>query len=264
MTAFTPADLLALVERSPATVAAHDRAGWLALFAAHGVIEDPVGSRPVAAATPGATARFYDAFIAPNTIRFDVQANYFGPQQVLRDLTIHIGMGEAVQVAVPMHLVYAACEESGHLKISHLAAHWELVPMVGQLLGQGLAAWPVMGGMGVRLLQQLGVGGLLGFSRAALTPRQHHYRLLAALLQALQAQDSAALGRCFAHGNAVILDGRTHEPLDPRTLTAVRAHKRIAAGRCISASVQVGDDAGVLLGETGGGRSGLVRCVLYR
>ena len=43
---FTEADCLALVERSPAAVAVHDKAAWLALFARYNLVEDPVGSAP--------------------------------------------------------------------------------------------------------------------------------------------------------------------------------------------------------------------------
>ena len=34
---------LALVERSPAAVAVHDKAAWLALFTRYNIVEDPVG-----------------------------------------------------------------------------------------------------------------------------------------------------------------------------------------------------------------------------
>jgi hypothetical protein len=34
-------DLLAAVERSPRAAAAHDRAGWMALFTRDGRVEDP-------------------------------------------------------------------------------------------------------------------------------------------------------------------------------------------------------------------------------
>ena len=204
MTAFTPRDLLALIERSPAAVAAHDRSHWLALFARDGVIEDPVGSRPVRVSMAGATERFYETFIAPNDIRFEVQADYVGPQQVLRDLTIHIRMAPAVTVLVPMHLRYEITSEDGSPKISHLAAHWELVPMMGQLLGKGLPAWPVMANMSIRMLQQLGLAGLLGFSRAALTPRRRHGRLLDALIHALQMQSYPALAQCFATADVLV------------------------------------------------------------
>jgi steroid delta-isomerase len=37
---------LAVVERSPAHVAAHDRQDWLALFGDDALVEDPVGSPP--------------------------------------------------------------------------------------------------------------------------------------------------------------------------------------------------------------------------
>ena len=62
--------MLACVSASPEAVAAHDRAAWLGLFAENAEIHDPVGSRPHAG--PAAIACFYDTFIAPNTIHFEV------------------------------------------------------------------------------------------------------------------------------------------------------------------------------------------------
>ena len=265
MTTFTQTNLLSLIERSPATVAAHDKASWLALFAHDGVIEDPVGSRPVMVCMTGATERFYETFIAPNNIRFEVQADYFGPQQVLRDLTIHIQMAADVSVSVPMHLLYDVTAEAGTLKIRRLAAHWELVPMMAQLLSKGLPAWPVMACMSARMLHQLGLHGLLGFSRAALTPRRRHSHLFDALIHALQAQSLSALAHCFAEGYAQILDASTSATtsIPLASLQSIQPGKRIAAGRFISVSVMTEQGSGVLLGETCPRTGKFLHCKLY-
>ena len=134
-------DCLRLVERSPAAVRAHDKQAWLALFAIHHVVEDPVGSTPHRTGVPGnrgrqrgaaPLSRFYDTFIAANDIRFHVDRNIVCGLHVVRDLTIEIAMSPQVTVHVPMHLLYELTEEGGELRISRLAAHWELWPMLRQ------------------------------------------------------------------------------------------------------------------------------------
>lgn len=158
--------LIDFVERSPAAVTRHDRAGWIALFAADCVIEDPVGSRPHLAGNRDVIGRFYDTFIAPNEIVFHRGRDYVDGMKVLRDLEIEIRMTPRVAIRVPMFLVYELVRESGALRIRRLAAHWELRPMVMQLLRHGLRGLPSAMALGVRMLRLQGVGGTLGFLRA--------------------------------------------------------------------------------------------------
>ena len=160
------AEVLAFVERSPAAVAQHDRTGWIALFAADCVIEDPVGSRPHRAGDRGVIARFYDTFIAPNVIEFQRGRDYADGLQVLRDLSIEIRMAPRVTIRVPMYLVYELCHEAGGLRIRRLAAHWELRPMLMQLLRCGLRGLPPALALGWRMIRLQGLGGTLGFMRA--------------------------------------------------------------------------------------------------
>lgn len=160
------AAVLDFVERSPAAVARHDRAAWVALFAADCVIEDPVGSRPHHAGDRGVIARFYDTFIAPNVIVFQRGRDYVDGLQVLRDLSIEIRMAPSVTIRVPMYLVYELCLEAGGLRIRRLAAHWELRPMLMQLLRCGLRGLPPALALGWRMIRLQGLGGTLGFMRA--------------------------------------------------------------------------------------------------
>jgi hypothetical protein len=160
------AALLAFVERSPAAVARHDRAGWIGLFAADCVIEDPVGSRPHRAGDRAVIARFYDTFIAPNVIVFQRGRDYVDGLQVLRDLSIEIRMAPRVVVRVPMYLVYELCREAGELRIRRLAAHWELRPMLMQLLRCGFRGLPSALALGWRMIRLQRLGGTLGFMRA--------------------------------------------------------------------------------------------------
>ena len=131
------ADCLALVECSPAAVAAHDKQGWLQIFARDCVVEDPVGSVPhvCSAGDQGPDSplsRFYDTFISANDICFLVERDIVCDRHVVRDLSIEITMSPQVVVTVPMHLLYELTQQDGELRIARLAAHWELGPMLRQ------------------------------------------------------------------------------------------------------------------------------------
>ena len=154
-----------MVEASPAAVAAHDKRAWTALFAADGAVHDPVGPPPQT--TPEAIARFYDMFIAPNTIVFDVEhdviAESGGTGLMVRDLTVHTTMSTGVVLHIPMHLRYTVTDGPAGPAIAGLYAHWELRGMVGALLRsgpRGLAAGVLLG---PRLFRTLGVRSALGF-----------------------------------------------------------------------------------------------------
>ena len=108
-------DLLAAVERSPQAAAAHDRAGWVALFTADGRIEDPVGSRPhVGHAQIG---RFYDTFIGPRDITFHRDLDIVFGTVVLRDLELEVAMGSAVTMYIPAFLRYDLREANGEWRL---------------------------------------------------------------------------------------------------------------------------------------------------
>ncbi len=81
------AEVLALVACVARVVAAHDKAGWLGIFAREHVVEDPVGARPVRSEDAGALERFWDTFIAPNEIEFEVARDWVHAFDVVRDVT---------------------------------------------------------------------------------------------------------------------------------------------------------------------------------
>src|SRR5947209_3658223 len=116
-----PADMLAAVERSPEAAGAHDRAGWVELFAADGRIDDPVGSRPHVGRAR--IERFYDTFIGPRDIAFHRGADIVAGSTVVRDLSLEVRMGPSVTMTIPAFLRY---DLDGALKIKHLQAYWEL------------------------------------------------------------------------------------------------------------------------------------------
>ena len=160
---FTPDQLLAAAKASPAAVAAHDRQGWVDLFASDGEVNDPVGSKPHRGRA--AIERFYDTFIAPNTIVFHVDHDIVCGMSVIRDLAIETIMSTGATLSVPMHLRYDLAHENGTLKIHRLYAHWELAPMVAQMLGLGLKGLWTSTKLGIQMMQHLGLGGALGFSQ---------------------------------------------------------------------------------------------------
>lgn len=145
-------------------MAAHDRPAWVGLLAEDAVVNDPVGSTPHTGRA--AIERFYDTFIAPNPITFDIAHDFAGPATILRDLTIRITMPTGAAVHVPMHLRYELVEVAGELRIGHLAAHWELPAMMGRLLRTGVAGWAAGAKLGLLLLRNQGFAGPVGMGRA--------------------------------------------------------------------------------------------------
>jgi ketosteroid isomerase-like protein len=73
---------------SMSAVEAHDRDGWLALFAADAVVEDPIGPSPFDPEGAGhrghdAIAAFYDTVIGPNeSVSFSLEASYAAGDEV--------------------------------------------------------------------------------------------------------------------------------------------------------------------------------------
>jgi len=205
--------LLDVAKASPAAVAAHDKAAWVGLFSRHAVIEDPVGSKPhhnglhdprSGVRGPGPLERFYDTFIAPNEIAFNIERDIVSSPFVLRDVTIEITMAPGLSVRVPMHLLYEIAEEDGALKVAHLRAHWELAPMVGQVFGKGWPGVMTMNRLGLRMIVNQGFGSVLGFSRGILGIHGSGKRTVARFVDATNGRNKVAFAELFARGNAGI------------------------------------------------------------
>ena len=146
----------AVIARSPACVAVHDREGWLALFADAAFIEDPVGSAP-AAKVNGVLGRFYDTFIAPHDIRFEILRDYFLGNDVFRDVIIHTRVRPGVEVKVEAYLLYQLDDNNGELRVRRMAAHWTLAKMTKVAMGMGPRAWLAMTGLFVRMVRIMGL-----------------------------------------------------------------------------------------------------------
>jgi hypothetical protein len=121
-------DVLAVVRRSPELARGHDRAGWVGLFTPDATVQDPVGSRPHRGTDE--IGRFYDTFIGPRDIVFDVDTDIVSGNTVIRDVTLQVAMSPRVRLEVPAILRYAVRETGGQMRIAELQAFWELVPML--------------------------------------------------------------------------------------------------------------------------------------
>lgn len=245
--------LLAQIEKSPAAVAIHDKSAWMSIFAKYHIVEDPVGSTPhvsgiydakEGARGNGPLSRFFDTFIAPNTISFDVKKDIVCANHVVRDLTINIQMSEKVSAQVPMHLLYELVQENGEWKIVHLAAHWELVPMVMQLLGKGFSCFGVLGSLTLRMVKFQGLIGMLGFSKAAFNIGKQGKLCVKAFEKAWNEQNLADFMGCFASDANAVYWPLGAVPINPSQLFEQRKGKItftkvMAAGDCVTASVLV-------------------------
>lgn len=245
----TATELRDAVLASPRAVAVHDRAAWVGLFTRDAVVNDPVGSAPHRGYD--AIARFYDTFIAPNDIVFEVAHDFAGPATVVRDLAITITMSTGARVRVPMHLRYEIAVEDGDLRISYLAAYWELLPMVGQLMTTGLAGLHAGTRLGGLLLRNQGVAGLRGMARACTgigrTGKQITHRLCAAAA----AGDTATVTELAGGRETVRL--WADESIPPAELVArargLRYGKTLAAGRSVTVSGETPDGPVLLILE---------------
>jgi len=157
----TAAELLAVVESSPRATAAHDKAGWVGLFAEDGQVEDPVGSRPHVGHVQ--IAKFYDTFIGPRQITFHRDLDIISGTSVIRDLTLEIDMGSGIAMTIPTILRYDVRADENPWQIKRLRAYWELPAMVTKFLHNGVRAVPALIGLSAGLLRNQHLAGTAGF-----------------------------------------------------------------------------------------------------
>lgn len=214
-------DVLEVVHASPRAVGAHDRAGWIGLFADDYVIEDPVGSRPVRGDGIGP---FWDTFVAPNDVVFEVHRDWSDGMSVVRDVTVVTTLATGVQVHTPAHLLYELVETDAGLRVRRMAAHWEPLPVFAQLMRPRLAHVRSMLSMGVRMLRHLGPGGTAAFVGSVRSVGRRGKRAVVDHLRGTVDD----LHKVIASGNVVTANGTVDgEPvaviatLDPRTRAVV-------------------------------------------
>ncbi len=203
-------ELIDTIEKSPAAVKDHDREAWLAFFAKHNLVEDPVGSKghhsgcfdaKSGTRHRGALERFYDTFIAPNQITFHVNRDIICGYHAIRDLFLEITMSDKVTIEVPMHIIYELTEEEGEIKAYRLAAHWQLWPMIVQLAGKGLASLGVLSSLGTRMISIQGLGGLIGFMQGFRGIGNQGKETVMAFTQALNNKSLATMMSLFSAAN---------------------------------------------------------------
>ena len=122
--------MIELVEKSPESVAKHDREGWLSLFSSSAIVEDPVGAgmnrkgKDLRKGEDG-LGRFYDMFIGPNKIKFTVHQDIILGNEIVREVSIHTTLSNGAVTEVHCYLIYRIVEEGSELKIESLRAHWD-------------------------------------------------------------------------------------------------------------------------------------------
>lgn len=256
-------DLLAAVKGSPTAVAAHDRGAWVALFSGGAQVNDPVGSRPHVGKR--AIERFYDTFIAPNSITFDVDRDVVCGMSVFRDLTVNTVMSTGVTLRVPMHLRYDLIEEGGVLFIDRLYAHWELPSMIAQLVRAGVSGILASARLGPQLLANQGIGGALGFMRGFVRVGRRGKVAATGLLVAARKGDAEELRRRLQPGAVLELPVGTVVSAEQFVDYVRDLHwtKMIASGRTVTVSVESDTLRGVALVEFAARRRGVAAVRMF-
>lgn len=239
--------MLACVRASPEAVAAHNRAAWLGLFAEDAEIHDPVGSH--AHSGPETIARFYDTFIAPNDVRFEVAHELACGDTVIRDVVIHTRMATGLELGVPAHIRYELTGSEDALRVRRLCAHWELPQMIGQSLRAGIKGMRSHAALSSHMLRHQGLGGMLGFMRASGGVGSRGKTRAEGCLRALRDGHCAGLSRCFGEACRIQMPGQPEASPEElaATLGGLFWEKLIAAGNCVTATIHIGEKRGIAL-----------------
>ena len=115
-------------------IKAHDRDGWIALFADDAYVQDPVGPSVFDPEGKGhhgkaGVTHFYDTAIAPNKdVTFEVRESLLCGDEVANVVTLHITMADDTLVHLPCVICYKATTDG---KIASLRAFWEVARVPG-------------------------------------------------------------------------------------------------------------------------------------
>ena len=114
--------------RSMEAVEAGDREGWLGLFAADAVVEDPIGESPLDPSGRGhrgrdAIATFYDTVIGPNEVTFRIDLSWAAGDEGANVGTITTKMGDGTVVHTDGVFTYRVNENG---EVVALRAYWEM------------------------------------------------------------------------------------------------------------------------------------------
>ncbi len=113
--------------QSMLAVEAGDRDGWLALFAADAIVEDPIGPSPMnESGEPrrglAAIAEFYDSVIAGGEVRFDIRDSFACGSEVANVGTITVTFPGGARSVVDGVYTYRIDDSA---KVAALRAYWE-------------------------------------------------------------------------------------------------------------------------------------------
>lgn len=108
---------------------------WLALFADDAIIEDPIGSSPLDPEGKGhrgkdALGTFWDTFIGPVEIRFDIEGSYAAGNEVANVGTITTRTQDGTTAVAEGVFTYKV-DAAG--KIVALRAYWEFDRMLASM-----------------------------------------------------------------------------------------------------------------------------------
>ena len=255
------AELLAVVERSPAATAVHDKDAWVGLFTPDASVEDPYGSRPHVGREE--IGRFYDTFIAPRQIIFHRDVDISVGSTVVRDLLLEILMAPDVALNVPMHLRYDLREFNGDWAIERLRAHWELPAMMVPMLRHGAKSFPPSLHLMRELLANQGLGGSAGYLGGFRRPGRRAKRTVASFLNAAVIGDQVNTRRAL--GGGAISGGQSPMAVGEFVdhLSGGRWTKMIAAGDTVSVSVHTPSGRSVVLCEVPTAAGGISRVTYF-
>jgi hypothetical protein len=198
----SPEEILAVVERSPANVAKHDRDAWLGLFSDAAFIEDPIGSPP-APKHDGTLGRFWDTFIAPHDIRFEIARDHFMGHDVFRDALIHTRIGEKIKIDVPAYILYQLDDA---MQVKRMAAHWQMGALSLGAMKLGPRAWVAMTLLFARMIRVMGASWVWGYLASLWRGiGRRGPRAAAALAQAIATRDSIHARALFTDEGVVQL-----------------------------------------------------------
>ncbi|MFO8009724.1 MAG: hypothetical protein R6U89_02820 [Dehalococcoidia bacterium] len=222
----TREEMLQAAKASPEAVAGHDKQAWTGLFAKRAIVEDPVGSTPSRCVIDEKTGKrdisqlekFYDTFIAPNNIAFNVYRDIVAENVVVRDLDIMIESSTGLRTTLHSYIFYEFIEEEGRLKISRLAAYWELAGMIRQVLLRGWPGIKMMAVLGMRMLRVQGLSGVWGYMRGLGGVGRRGKERVQEFSRALNDRDAGSIVRLFHPGSGVVEFPANGGPVSPGSL----------------------------------------------
>lgn len=248
---------LRAARRSPELANLHDEKGWLDLYTADAIVEDPVGAPPCRRGVftrPGKTddlERFYATFIAPTSIRVEECGDYVVGDTVARDVVLHVELAGGARAGIPAVLLYDLVDDRGTLKVRRMRAHWDAGANGREVMSQGLRGALTSLLSGVRLFRQFGQDWakryLEGTKRGI---RKEGAPKLEALAKALATRDTAALDAVAEADATVELPGRAAEPLRSVDLAALGLafERPISSGFVVAARCRGAEDGRAVRG----------------